>query len=89
MRRYFCILEAQAMMALEIVSEEDPQGTIVRDWWALDLDQEQLRTSSDTLFKAVLADRDRLIDMITERDLKIRELERALALKIEILEGRE
>ena len=77
------------MMALEIVSEEDPQGTIVRDWWALDLDQEQLRTSSDTLFKAVLADRDRLIDMITERDLKIRELERALALKIEILEGRE
>lgn len=71
------------MMALEVVEESDPQGTVVGVLGAIDLDP------MERLLKAILADRDRMIDMIAERDQKIRELERALALKIEILEGRE
>jgi len=75
------------MKALEIVLEEDPQGTVVGV-----LGVGEMRSMEplvhDTLFKAFLDDRDRMIDMIAERDQKIRELERALALKIEILEGR-
>jgi len=59
------------MKALETVSEEDL------------LASEQV--PSGQLFKAILADRDRMIDMIAERDQKIQELERALALKIEIV----
>lgn len=77
------------MMALEIVEESDPQGIVVGVQRAIDLEPAQIAASSDPLFKAMLADRDRLIDMIAEKDQKIRELERALALKIEILEGRE
>lgn len=77
------------MKALEIVSEEDPQGTVVGVLGAIDLEPKQLLASGqvppDQLFQAILADRDRMIDMIAERDQKIRELERALALKIEIM----
>ena len=81
------------MKALEVIEESDPQGTVVGVLGAIDLDPKELLASdqvpSGQLIKAILADRDRMIDMIAERDQKIRELERALALKIEILEGRE
>lgn len=70
------------MKALLVVSEEDPQGTVVGVLGVVDI------TNSGQLFEAVPADRDRLIDLIAEKDQKIRELERALELKIEITEAR-
>ena len=72
------------MKALEIVEESDPQGTVIGVLGAVEL-LASGRVPAGQLLEAILADRDRLIDMIAERDLKIRELERALALKIEIL----
>lgn len=69
------------MKALLVVSEDDPQGTVVGVEGFVEF-------PDDPFFRAILADRDRLIDLIAEKDQKIRELERALALKIEIMGAR-
>jgi hypothetical protein len=44
----------------------------------------------DVLYRAVLDDRDRLLDVIREKDIRIAELERALAFRDQLITlGRE
>ncbi|OPY54681.1 MAG: hypothetical protein A4E48_00260 [Methanosaeta sp. PtaU1.Bin060] len=64
------------MKALVTVSEDDPQGTVVGVLDAIDFSD--VDPTSVQLFEAVLADRDRLLNIIGERNCEISKLKEDL-----------